>query len=197
METFTYFNIIALSVFTWYTLDANTDQSAVTNISVGITFVQLLLVISYHVYKYTNHKLFLRIQEIQTGLSKEVDKKLKAVKKDRRYHQPKPTDNDINQHHELLEMADRPANTKSNKPTQSVVELPKPHSVVVPQTFLESMKKEKEPSSQRNEGDIINVTVAERIQAAHGDKNDSEKYDSDRQREFGEDLSQSVTISQL
>ena len=40
METLTYFNIITLSLFTWYTIDADTNhQAAVTNISVGITFI--------------------------------------------------------------------------------------------------------------------------------------------------------------
>ena len=65
IETFTYFNIITLSIFTWYAIDTDKNQAAVTNISVAIIFIQLLLVISYHVCKYTNHKVFLRIQELQ------------------------------------------------------------------------------------------------------------------------------------
>ena len=63
MEIFTYFKIITMSIFTWYTIDTQKKQATVTNISVAITFIQLLLVISYHVYKYTNHKVFSRIQE--------------------------------------------------------------------------------------------------------------------------------------
>ena len=58
METLTYFNIIALSIFTWYTIDANTNQTAITNISVAITFLQLVAIISYHTYKHMNQKLF-------------------------------------------------------------------------------------------------------------------------------------------
>ena len=42
METLTYFNIIALSIFTWYTIDADTNQTTITNVSDGITFIQLV-----------------------------------------------------------------------------------------------------------------------------------------------------------
>ena len=62
METLTYFNIITLSIFTWYTIDADTNQTAITNASVGITFIQLTAVILYHAYKHTNQKLSIKIQ---------------------------------------------------------------------------------------------------------------------------------------
>ena len=57
METLTYFNIIALSIFTWYTIDADTNQTAITSVSVGIAFIQLTAVILYHTYKHMNQKL--------------------------------------------------------------------------------------------------------------------------------------------
>ena len=63
MEIFTYFNIIALSTFTWYNLTTNSNQTIVTDISVGITFIQLLSVIFYHICKHTNRKFFTKIQE--------------------------------------------------------------------------------------------------------------------------------------
>ena len=53
LETMTYFNIIAFSIFTWFTFGTGGNQDIVTNISVGITFMELLVVICYHTYKYT------------------------------------------------------------------------------------------------------------------------------------------------
>ena len=130
METLTYFNIMALSIFTWYTIDADTNQTAVTNISVGITFIQLIAVIIYHVCKYTNQKLFSVIQG--SAISIKVKEKLIRKKQKRVYHKPVPADEDIHQFYELLDMIDSPANTndynikpKSAGPTQSVVERPK------------------------------------------------------------------------
>ena len=58
MENLTYFNLIALSIFTWYTTDAGGSQEVVTNISIGITFVQLLAVLLYHVFRYANQSLY-------------------------------------------------------------------------------------------------------------------------------------------
>ena len=54
MEILTYFNIIAISIFTLYTIDANTNQTAITNVSVGIIFIQLTAVILYHRYLQTH-----------------------------------------------------------------------------------------------------------------------------------------------
>ena len=59
----TYFNIIVLAMITWYTIDADTNKTAVINIlSVGIAFIQLIVVILYHAYKHTNKKLFAMIR---------------------------------------------------------------------------------------------------------------------------------------
>ena len=53
LETIMYFNILALSAFTWYTLDSDRSQPAVACTSVMITFFLLMAVIFFHVYKYT------------------------------------------------------------------------------------------------------------------------------------------------
>ena len=53
LETIMYFNILAFSAFTWYTLDSGKSQAAVAYTSIMITFFLLLSVISFHVYKYT------------------------------------------------------------------------------------------------------------------------------------------------
>ena len=54
IETLTYFNIMTLTIFTWYSIDADTNQTIITNISVSVTFIQLAIVILYHLYKHTN-----------------------------------------------------------------------------------------------------------------------------------------------
>ena len=168
METFTYFNIITLSIFTWYTFDTDNSQAAVTNISVGITFIQLILVISYHVYNYTNHKVFSKIQEIA------ICKKLKQRKQKRINHEP-PPDNNIHRFHELLDMIDHPVNTndynipqvrpKPVEPTYSVVEIPKPY-LEPPPPPLEEIEEEPEHEPQQQLSEQDDVTVANENQSA-------------------------------
>ena len=134
MEKLTYFNIATLSIFTLYTFDTDKNQAAVTNISVAITFIQLLLVVSYHVCKYTNHKVFSRIQE--TAVCKKLNK-MSELRKQKKCNCQSQPDEDVHQFHKLLDMIDRPVNTndynipqvlpKPVEPTYSVVEIPKPH----------------------------------------------------------------------
>ena len=171
VETLTYFNIIALSIFTWYTIDADTNQTAVTNISVGITFIQLIAVIIYHVCKHTNQKLFAKIQG--STISIKMKEKLIRKKQKRVYHKPVPADEDIHQFYELLDMIDSPANTndynikpKSAGPTQSVVERPKsqlaPATPPSPKAIKEEQKLESEEQASKQEG--INMIPAKPIQ---------------------------------
>ena len=174
METLTYFNIITLSLFTWYTIDADTNhQAAVTNISVGITFIQLLPVILYHTYKHMNQKLFTMIQgsvifvKVKGKFSKKKQKKVN--------HEPVPADEDIHQFYELLDMIDRPVNTndynipqvkpKPVEPTQSVVEPPKPLLVPANPPPLEAIKEEPdlESGEQESEQDGIDVIQVENM----------------------------------
>ena len=136
METFMYFNIIALTIFTWYTIDANTNQTAITNISVGITFIQLTTVILYHAYKYMNQKLFAMIQGSLNCLTKKNTNHY-----DSSQIQPKPV----------------------VEPTQSVMEISK--STKAPATLppsLEAIKEEphfksKQQVSDQEGTDVIPV----------------------------------------
>ena len=177
METLTLFNIIALSIFTWYTVDADTNQTAITNVSVGITFVQLTAVILYHAYRHMNQKLFTMIQGSAICIKmkeKLIPKKQKRVNN----HNRVPVDEDIHQFHMLLDMIDRPANTndynipqvqpKPIEPTQSVVEIPKPIQAAPatpPPPPLEAIKEEpeleylqQEEESEQDGIDMIPVT---------------------------------------
>ena len=175
MENVTYFNIIATSIFSWYTLDSdNTHQTAVTNISVGITFTQLMLIISYHAYRHTNEKLFSRIQKTLFCVKLKEHFQQKKIKR-----RPQPADNDIHQFHKLLDVIDRPVNTndynilqvkcKSGEPTQSVVELPKPH--LAPPPLLQEIKEEPESESQHQLSKEDCVTVLEKNLSSRIDEN--------------------------
>ena len=123
MEMITYFNIIVLSIFTC-TIDADTNQAIITNISISVTFIQLTLVIVYHVYNYTSRGAFTLIQECVTYV-----KVTKLTSKERKQHKHKG----YHQLHEILHFTDCPPNDfqvqlQSAEPTVtvSVVELPKP-----------------------------------------------------------------------
>ena len=55
METLIYFNLIFLSVFSWYSLETRTQtRAAIAYTSVSVTFLLLIVVLIYHVYKYTS-----------------------------------------------------------------------------------------------------------------------------------------------
>ncbi len=101
METLTYFNIIATSVFTWYTIETNGNQKIVTNISVGIAFTQLVMVILYHACKYS------WFQTLHEAVRKQVNEKLKM----RNGKIDQPT------------VADIEVPSVKSQPTYSVVEL--------------------------------------------------------------------------
>ncbi len=73
METLTYFNLIALSIFTWYTTDAGGNQEAVTNISIGITFLQLLVVLFYHSFRYANQRLYSKYYKKNVVIMKHLE----------------------------------------------------------------------------------------------------------------------------
>ena len=107
MEIFTYFNLVALSIFTWYTTDAGGNQKAVTNISVGVTFIQLLAVLLYHVFRYANQRLYTRFEKNAVIVkSKKYLEKMKEKKCANK--SPSRRDKNTLQADELLEMVDRP-----------------------------------------------------------------------------------------
>ena len=176
METLTYFNIMAVTIFTWYTIDADTNQIAIANVSVGVTFIQLTTIILYHAYKHMNQKLFTKIQGSAICIimmQKLTPKKQKRLDN----HKLVPIDEKIHQFHMLLDMIDHPVNTndynipqiqrKPLKPTQSVVEIPKPVQTAPatpPPPPLEAMKEEPElESEQQEESQQDEITVTENI----------------------------------
>ena len=75
METAIYFNLVIFATFSWYSLDFGGNQVAVAYISVMIIFALLLVVIVFHVLRFTSlNKLSFRqkfFQWITTKLTKE------------------------------------------------------------------------------------------------------------------------------
>ena len=156
METFTYFNLVALFIFTWYTTDAGGNQEAVTNISVGITFIQLLAVLVYHILRYANQRLYSRIEtsvivvKLKKFLEKMKEKKCTNESASKR-------DKNTQQADELLEMVDRPKGDDATHSqvfsnviisTISMVEMLK--SDFVQEEDMDS--KPKDPSQTENSG---------------------------------------------
>ena len=113
LETIMYFNILAFSAFTWYTLDSGKSQAAVAYTSVMTTFFLLLSVITFHVFKYTAFGSFLRNNQIFKWTSAKVQ-----VKKQNDLQDGIPQVNKIKHKEEEL-----------NRPTYSVVELYKPRII--------------------------------------------------------------------
>jgi hypothetical protein len=72
-ETIVLFNLLALSALTWYNLDANKSQDAVTYISVVIIFVLLLAVIGVHIYKYTNLFAIIKRSRLFSGTKEKAN----------------------------------------------------------------------------------------------------------------------------
>ena len=146
LEMLTYFNISVISIITQYSLGSTEiNQRAVTNVSVVVTFVQLLIVIIYHCF--TN----IMVSNIRkTKIYQKLLKKFQGIAKMKyQFGHSKPTpvnvDTNINQinDYELLAIDTidqrRQINTVDHnsppilpepaKPTQSVIEPPSPRSV--------------------------------------------------------------------
>ncbi len=143
MEILTYFNVIALSIFAWYTIDTNTDKTIVSNMSIGSTFIQLVAVIVYHTYKYNkNRKLFTIIHGFQSKICNKVMAKL--IQKETNvadYNiplvQPKPVE-----------------------PTRSVVEIPTPD-------VLETEQQEEEEESKQDGINMIEENLTKSKQCSN------------------------------
>ena len=78
METFIYFNLVAFSALTWYTLDFGGNQVALAYTSVMIIFILLLGVIIFHVLRYTRlYKCYFVEKAFNWTSSKLMEKKPK------------------------------------------------------------------------------------------------------------------------
>ena len=129
LETFFYFNLLFLSLFTWnFQNNDSINQEAIINISVIIAFIVLLLIILYHTYSYT--VLFVKLR--QTKIGKRLDEAFKSLS----VSKPKQRKLETSEDNLLLDMVYRPMNTDGysntrdqqvkaqSEPTQSVVEVP-------------------------------------------------------------------------
>ena len=151
LEMLTYFNIIAVSVITLYSLgSADIDQRAVTNVSVAIIFAQLLAITVYHAFKYT-----VPAKVWKNRIYQQLCTKFRAIEEKGcgLGHSNKPVPVNTNTHQfndcELLEVIDQPDNTSDYnttqvhlervEPTQSVIELPHLQLAPAPHRSMEKV----------------------------------------------------------
>ena len=118
LETFFYFNLLALALFVWYFLDKKKGYYFIAYISVIITLILLLIIILYHVYTYT------AALSIATKLGHRISfmKLIHSYMKSEPKHQSPPPD-------ELLDIIDRPFSSDykqllREKPTKSTYPVP-------------------------------------------------------------------------
>ena len=77
LETIMYFNLIAFSALTSYYIDEERSKAAIATTSVSITFILLMIVIAFHVYKYSCIRTIIKKKE----LLKKIKAKIQGNKK--------------------------------------------------------------------------------------------------------------------
>ena len=132
LESFFYFNLLFLSIITWYALgDSESNREAAAYTSVTITLIVLLIIILFHVYFHTS--LFAKLHDKK--FMTQINSFFRSHPPPSPRPQSSPPDEDTHRFHELLDIIDRPANTndyelaqrqQSAKPTHSVVEIRQP-----------------------------------------------------------------------
>ena len=132
LESFFYFNLLLLSLVTWYSLsDSESNREAAAYTSVTITLIVLLIIILFHAYFHTS--LFAKLHDKK--FMTQINSFFRSHPPPSPRPQSPPPDEDTHRFHELLDIIDRPANTndyelaqrqQSAKPTHSVVEIRQP-----------------------------------------------------------------------
>ena len=132
LESFFYFNLLFLSIITWYSLgDSESNREAAAYTSVTITLIVLLIIILFHVYFHTSLLAKLHDKKCMT----QINSFFRSHPQPSLRPQSPPSDEDTHRFQELLDIIDRPANTndyelaqrqQSAKPTRSVVEIRQP-----------------------------------------------------------------------
>ena len=95
LETMMYFNIVSFAALTWYYLDTAYIQEAIAHISVAFTFILFLVVIFYHMYKYTGlHSLIEKKRVLELVKAKVLRKEVEQPAEEN----PQPVNNDNKPH---------------------------------------------------------------------------------------------------
>ena len=129
-----------------YTLD--------TPLSVGITFIQLLAVLLYHVLRYVNQRLYSRLEKSMVIVKS--NKHLKEIKKKMCSRQGTQLKRDATtqEANEVLDMVDRPGNTIDSQVFSSSTVVISKSDYMIPQLSLDKKEnldsKPKELSQQSN-----------------------------------------------
>ena len=132
LETFFYFNILLLAIFTWYLIrPSNLTGSPLPalNASVTMAIIVLIFIILYHIYSHT--PLFLKFRKTKIG--KKFDKEFKSLSVTKQKQHKLET---VSEDNILLDMVYRPTNTEGysnikdsqrstsqSQPTQSVIDI--------------------------------------------------------------------------
>ena len=95
IETMMYFNIVSFAALTWYYHDTASIQEAIAHISVTFTFILFLVVIFYHVYKYTGlYSLIEKKRVLEIVKAKVLRKEVEQPAEEN----PQPVNNDNKPH---------------------------------------------------------------------------------------------------
>ena len=107
LETFFYFNLMALSLFAWYFINSNHQYRPIAYVSITITFILLVAIIIYHLHTYT----------VLSSKLVKLEQRIKAIfgPKPKPKHQTPPPD-------EFLDMVDRPISANYKRVFKEVPE---------------------------------------------------------------------------
>ena len=153
MEILTYFNLIALSIFTWYTTDAGGNQEVVTNISIGITFVQLLAVLLCHVFRYCNQNLYSKfVKNVDIIKLNNFFEQMKCSRGSSSNH----GNDNAHQVYEILDMVDRQSNKIDKQGLSNVTTTTS--STVVDMATSDFVEEDFEFNSEPND---VNETISQ------------------------------------
>ena len=95
VETMMYFNIVSFAALTLYYHDTASIQEAIAHISVSFTFILFLVVVFYHVYKYTGlHSLIEKKRVLELVKAKVLRKEVEQPAEEN----PQPVNNDNKPH---------------------------------------------------------------------------------------------------
>ena len=64
LETIMYFNLTTFAALTWFYIDEEDSKAAIATTSVSITFILLMIVIAFHVYKYSCIRNIIKNKEV-------------------------------------------------------------------------------------------------------------------------------------
>ena len=188
LEVFMYFNLLMFSALSWYALETNSPrQQAIAYTSISITIFLLLIVILYHVYKYTGATTKFR----RSLHFKKLSTKLHCLNKEEPEQYTRQNEHDTPL--DFCQVIDQRAKT-----TYSVVELCK--SQVCESELQVPRKLENQPISnpESKQNNMVSADLGPVIDKSPGELQSDIQVPSSNQNEQEEQLNESkVEINTL